>query len=171
MECQKAFRLLNPFLEGDLKGEQATQVQEHLTSCPTCRAELQGLKRSLALLDRLPQLSPPPGFAARVMAVVLQQNRSLVPAAGGTLGWVLAAVMGGLGSLLLYLYLGEQGWPWDTAAMDSLQPVGIEDVASLLAGMEIGVIIGVTLVFVAMVWLLVQLMGRELGSQHGYVKR
>ncbi len=171
MECQKAFRLLNAFLEGDLKGAQARRMEKHLASCSACRAELEGLKRSLALLEGLPSLVPPPGLASRVMARVLQPERALARAGSGTLGWVVASVLGGLGSLLVYLYLDEQGWPWDAVAADSAQPVGLGDLASLLAGMEVGVVIGVTLLFVALVSLLIQLMGKELRSQHGYVKR
>lgn len=170
MECHKAFRLLNPFLEGDLEVEQLRQTEEHLATCPACRAELDGLRRTVALLEGLPSLGAPLGFSSRVMAIVLRQEREQ-RLAGSGLGWLLAAVLGGLGALVLYFYLGEQGWPWETLAAESVQPVGLEDLASLLAGMEIGVIVGVTLLFVALVSLLVQLMGKELQSKHGYLKR
>lgn len=171
MECPKAFRLLNPFLEGDLERARSRQVQEHLASCSVCRAEMEGLKWSLALLEGLPSLVPPPVLASRVMARVLQPERALAPVRSGTLGWVLAAILGGLGSVLVYLYMGELGWPWDAVVAESVQPVGLEDLASLLVGMEVGMIIGFTLLFVAMVSLLIQLMGKELHSQYGYVKR
>lgn len=167
MNCQRAFRLLNPFLEGELEGTQSERLQEHLAYCARCGGELEGLKRSLALLEGMPSLNPPLGFTARVMALVLRQKPALTPAKSGTLGWVLASMLGGFGALLVYLFLGEQGWPWDVAVVESMQPMGLEDLASLLASMEVGLVIGVSLLFVAMASLLVQLMGKDQRSQYG----
>lgn len=170
MECQKARQRLNPFLEGDLEGAQAREMETHVACCSTCRAELEGLRGSLALLEGLPSLSPPPGLASRVMAQVLQKSAAPKPArSSAALGWILAAVLGTLGALLLYGYLGE-GWPWDTAAMEALQPIALEDLPSLLVSVEAGLVIGVTLLFVAVASLFFQLMGREQQQcQHGRV--
>ena len=167
MQCDRARQLLDPFIEGELGGLRAGELEAHLGSCAPCSSQLRGLRQTVAMVEGLPSLSPPPGLAARIMARVLRSGPALAPAKQGTLGWVLAAVFGALGALVLYLYLGEQGWPWDAAVLEGSQPVGLEDLASLLVGVEVGVIIGVTLLFVALASLLVQLMGRELQSEHG----
>ncbi len=167
MECRKARWLFSPFLEGELDGPQAEELEAHVASCAACRSEMEGLKRSVSLVEALPSLSPPPGLASLVMARVLQREGILSPAAGSPLGWVLAAVLGGLGSVLLYGYLGEVGLPWDPSVVEAVQPLGLDNLASLMVSLEVGVVVGATLLFVGMAVLLVQLMGREQQCQHG----
>jgi anti-sigma factor RsiW len=45
---------LNAYMDGELKGKQLRQVEEHLTKCETCRAELDSLQGLSALLQEVP---------------------------------------------------------------------------------------------------------------------
>lgn len=44
---------LNAYLDGELKGKRLHQVEEHLTACDTCRAELQSLQGLSTLLQEV----------------------------------------------------------------------------------------------------------------------
>ncbi|MDP2661173.1 MAG: anti-sigma factor [Dehalococcoidia bacterium] len=171
MDCERARWLLNPLLDSELDGPQAAEMDAHLDSCSACRAELRGLKRSVSLVEELPSLNPPAGLALRVMARVLQRDEARIAASSNPLGWIIAAAFAGIGALLLYGYLGEVGWPWDPSTLDAVQPLGLDGLASLMASLEVGVIIGATLLFVGMAGLLVQLLGREQQCLHGNVNK
>lgn len=171
MQCDKARWLINPFLEGELDGPRAAEMEAHLASCTACRSELAGLRRSISLLEALPSLAPPPGLASRVMSRVVRREEARRPAAISPLGWIVAAALSGLGALLLYGYLGEVGLPWDPSVLDAVQPIGLDNLASLLASLEVGVVVGATLLFAGMAGLLVQLIGREQQCHHGMTFR
>lgn len=166
MQCHEIRSFLNPLIEGELDGPQTAELEAHLASCQACRSELEGLKRSVRLVESLPLLSTPPRLVSRVMTQVLQREEAHT-AAGGIWGWILAAVLSGLGSLLLYGYLGEAGLPWDASTLEAIEPIGLESLASLMVSLEVGVVIGATLLFAGMAILLVQLVSRELRCQHG----
>jgi len=46
---------LNAYLDGELKGKQHHQVEEHLVECDTCQAELESLQSLSALLQEVPE--------------------------------------------------------------------------------------------------------------------
>ncbi len=167
MQCDKARCLFNPSLEGELDGPLAAQMEAHLASCAACRSEMEGLRHSISLMETLPSLIPPPGLASRVMACVLQRDEADNSVTGSPLGWIVAAVLSGIGALLLYGYLGDGGLPWDPSILDSVNPIGLDNLASLLVSLEVGVVVGATLLFAGMTGLLVQLLGREQQCQHG----
>ncbi len=167
MRCEKARRLINPMLDGDLDEQHRRDMEAHVASCPACRSELEGLRRSVRLLETLPVLSPPPGLASRVMARVLERNRAAAMAGSSPWGWIAAAILAGVGALLLYGYLGEVGLPWEPSTLEAVQPIGLDSLASLMASLEVGVVVAATLLFAGMAGLLVPLMGAEQRCQHG----
>lgn len=61
---------LGPYLEGDLTPGARRRLEAHLEHCAACRAELDALRRTVALLRELPAEAPPPGLAERVVARV-----------------------------------------------------------------------------------------------------
>ncbi|MFQ5802074.1 MAG: zf-HC2 domain-containing protein [Candidatus Methylomirabilales bacterium] len=62
MECDACRSKLLEYLEGDLTGPAQADLQTHLTQCPGCREELEGLQETLALIARIPVPEPPEAF-------------------------------------------------------------------------------------------------------------
>ena len=71
---------LAAYHDGELTPNRQRQVEEHLQSCPACRAELDAIDGLSSLLkaDSAPHLTPPQRFAAQV---ALQLPRSSPPQA------------------------------------------------------------------------------------------
>ncbi len=68
MNHARAQELLNAYLERDLGDGECAAVEAHAADCEVCGADLEGLRRAVALLRRLPAPDPPPYLAARVLA-------------------------------------------------------------------------------------------------------
>ncbi len=171
MDCDRVRWLLSPWLESELDGPRVAEMEAHLDSCQACRSELRGLRLSVSLVEELPSLKPPAGLVSRVMTRVALLEEARMRASSNPLGWIIAAVFAGVGALLLYGYLGDVGSPWDPATLDAVQPLGIEGLASLMASLEVGAVIGATLLFVGMAGLLVQLLGREQQFLHSSINK
>lgn len=68
--CEEFAALLDPYLDGELTGEEAARVQSHLESCPGCRRYVD---EALAIRAAFPDAEDtvvPEGFAESVMAAV-----------------------------------------------------------------------------------------------------
>lgn len=62
MTCDEAVALLDDYADGLLSPERAADLEAHLTTCPSCRAELESLQALLADAKALPRsIAPPPG--------------------------------------------------------------------------------------------------------------
>jgi anti-sigma factor RsiW len=70
MNCGQVKRLLPPFLDEELSGGVREQVTSHLTSCPTCRTELEALRADMGLLEQVGTPEVTPFLVTRVMAEV-----------------------------------------------------------------------------------------------------
>jgi len=64
----KARDRLSAYLEHDLGESETSALEVHLAGCDACRADLEDLRASVVLLQRLAAPEPPPFLAARVMA-------------------------------------------------------------------------------------------------------
>jgi anti-sigma factor RsiW len=65
---ERARELLSAHLERDLEEAERFGVDAHLAVCDECGEELEGLRRTVSLLRRLPAPEPPLHLATRVMA-------------------------------------------------------------------------------------------------------
>lgn len=78
---------IQAFLDEALSSEERAEVREHATFCGGCQAELDTWRLLYSELSELPELSPAPGFATRVLS-------ALEPAVPGSeterplLGWL-----------------------------------------------------------------------------------
>jgi len=105
--CEEALEWIEPYLDGDLPGEEADRLKAHLGRCPACAAELQLAEKIQRELRALPQLDCPPEVMERVeragrgevVAFRPRQRTSLRLMAAAAL---LALSVGG-GALFLYL--------------------------------------------------------------------
>lgn len=65
---------------GSLEPREVAQLEEHLGSCPECRAEVARLRATLSLLtEELEPVAPPPGSWDRVRSRIHPQPRAFVP--------------------------------------------------------------------------------------------
>ncbi len=74
MNCRWVNRKLVEFLEGELSGAPNSKIKAHLDSCPVCSRELDVLKKSWALLDKLPAIEPSPDFSSRFYKRLAQEQ-------------------------------------------------------------------------------------------------
>jgi hypothetical protein len=58
---------LGAYLDGELRGERAAWIEEHLAGCPDCRKELERLAALSALLHADPQPQAGPAFLGQVL--------------------------------------------------------------------------------------------------------
>jgi predicted anti-sigma-YlaC factor YlaD len=84
---------LNAYLDGELSGWRCERVEKHLAECPTCRAEMEVLRRLSQAVQQvpLPQDFPPAErFAAQVMLRLPRQQAQPARRTTRELGWWLA---------------------------------------------------------------------------------
>ena len=68
MICHDARERLSDLLDGLLTGPERREVELHLETCPECARERDGLRQTVALLQRVEPARAPAGFVDRVMA-------------------------------------------------------------------------------------------------------
>lgn len=110
---------LSAYLDGELVAEDAARVERHLESCPSCRAELAGLRRVVRRLERTRRSAPPPLLAEAVARRVALEgaNVGLLERAERALGRVSLdsnlflgfALVLSLAGLVLAYAMGVQG--------------------------------------------------------------
>jgi anti-sigma factor RsiW len=149
---------LGAYHDGELRGRQARQVEEHLVHCATCRAELEGLRALAVLLQESPaagDLTPPERFVAqgglrmvrrperpawqralhvgwRLTPLGLLGAWAFVQAVFAVAGVVLVALRLGLGGdVAAGLLPASQGGMWLAEILD-LSNAGLEDVARVV---------------------------------------
>ena len=72
MDCSYFCRRINNYIDGELGYVEVAELQQHISFCPSCAAELaqvSEVRGAMATWGEL-ELAPPRGFAERVMAVV-----------------------------------------------------------------------------------------------------
>lgn len=66
-------KMLSAYCGGDLTSAERAWVDEHLSSCPSCRAELADLKTTLRLVRSTPAVDSPDWLTPRIMAHIIEQ--------------------------------------------------------------------------------------------------
>jgi hypothetical protein len=85
------------------EGQIAPEVLAHLRECGSCSQELEGLRKTMALLDEWEAPEPSPYFMTRLKAHVREEQRK--PSRAGVLAWLRKPVM--VGSLAGVLAVGS----------------------------------------------------------------
>lgn len=71
---------LAAYLLGSLEAEETEALEGHLEACERCRDELRWLQPAIDMIgESVPQLEPPPGLRARLMAEVRSDAAELSP--------------------------------------------------------------------------------------------
>lgn len=68
--CEEFAALLDPYVDGELSGEEAARVRAHLESCPSCQAYVDGALAIRAAFPEAEETVVPEGFVQGVMAAV-----------------------------------------------------------------------------------------------------
>lgn len=66
---------LSLYLDAALPAAERRQIEEHIEGCPRCRQRLDGLRRVVSGLGRLPTAAPPEDLAARVVREIDLRGR------------------------------------------------------------------------------------------------
>ncbi len=137
MECDRAREMFLALLPGGAAVPRPEPLARHLEACEGCRAELEALSQTWALLGRWPEAAPRPEIRARLVQKVRRQlvRESVLTASGWTPA-VLAATVGvtlslGLSFLIPYSLLAS----W---CRQALQVADSHPVAFLVAGAAYG---------------------------------
>ena len=67
MQCHQITTRLDAWADGELSAAEAQKVAHHLDQCPVCRRKAEALQAMTALLDGLPGIPAPAGFADRTL--------------------------------------------------------------------------------------------------------
>ena len=108
--------MLGPYVLGELTASEEAEMDRHLEACPNCRRELDQIRQTHDLLQKLP--TPPPELKARVIANATSSPQSgssrwklWIPAAAALL---VAAVLG----LSIYFFTSSpDGVPLSATAL------------------------------------------------------
>jgi len=77
-ECSRTRDVLSGYVDRGLSPEETARVEEHLSRCQGCREELESLRATVALLHRLPEVTPSRRFALAPVKPML--GRRVLPA-------------------------------------------------------------------------------------------
>lgn len=107
------------------EGQTAPEVLAHLRGCGSCSQELDGLRKTMALLDEWEAPEPSPYFLTRLQAHVREEQRK-APSSFGILAWLrkpvmigsLAGVLAVGGALYTWLNISQPGTPRVSAVVD-----------------------------------------------------
>lgn len=90
---------IQAFLDAALSSEESAAVREHATFCGDCQTELDSWRFLYAELSELPELSPAPGFATRVLTALepaVRKAETEKPLFGWLRPWVAQGVAQGI---------------------------------------------------------------------------
>jgi anti-sigma factor RsiW len=74
MKCRRARTLIFDFIDGLIGDSDRVKLEQHLGECPRCDREAQGLRKSLALLHRAPQVKPDENFNWKVRLAIQRER-------------------------------------------------------------------------------------------------
>jgi anti-sigma factor RsiW len=95
MNCKKALSHLHAYLDGEMPAKLMCEMEEHFSACPSCRGQVERIRRVSVLLDNLTVPPVPQEFAARVMAEgrrrapLAKDEKSFLPLGWQPLKWLL----------------------------------------------------------------------------------
>ena len=105
MSCIDIRKRLSAWVDHELPDQEAQRVADHLTRCPACRLEAEGMAQLASLLDNLPTVKAPAALSRNTLAAF---RAGLEPPAMGEWWRSLTLAMRGAvcGAALAGLLLG-----------------------------------------------------------------
>lgn len=93
MSAHRAQQQLSAYLDGELAPDEMAEVRRHLSDCPSCQDELEGLRLVKTTLAGLQQPELPGDFAAGVWARIEQSPAQAVTRWAGPWAWLRRPVL------------------------------------------------------------------------------
>lgn len=116
MECAHGERmtaLMSLALDGLLDSADRQRLEQHMSTCATCRTEWQAMTEVAALLESSPAVGPPLGFAVRVERRLEEQTKKKKRAFGGMAVVTSSlSMIGATVAAILVMVLGIAAWRW-----------------------------------------------------------
>lgn len=113
MRCWLVHRWLVRYDDADLAAEQMAAIEQHLSTCESCSAELTQLRGAMALVESLPEVATDPEFTAEVLTAIRSRRVAEQPAAPVT--WPVGAALGAAGLLLsAAIIVGALTFDWES---------------------------------------------------------
>jgi len=90
--------LLSRYLDGDLRADQSTALEQHIKQCATCRQEIKQLRQTIDWIGQLRNIQAPNDFPVKVHQRIRRQRgkrrRALAnaPHVGG-FSWITAILV------------------------------------------------------------------------------
>ncbi len=73
-DCKEHFDKLSAYLDGELSGENVSELLRHLEECDCCRSCLETLKASRELLSRMPAPEMPEDMKSRLKECIRREK-------------------------------------------------------------------------------------------------
>jgi len=78
MDCKEALPLIHEYMDGGLERSATASLNDHLSTCPTCKMRLKQLERVEALVQSWPRVEASAGLTERIMSALPQvKQRSI----------------------------------------------------------------------------------------------
>lgn len=106
MDCRAIKKLLPASVDHQLTADDQRRVDEHVQSCASCRAELADLRATVAHLQNIEQIVPPPWMTQKIMARIRadeQPSKSFWERLFGA--WPMKVPLGALATVMLTVFI------------------------------------------------------------------
>jgi predicted anti-sigma-YlaC factor YlaD len=136
-ECAQSERMtamMSLALDGLLDSSDRQQLEQHMKTCATCRAEWQAMVQVVALFESSPAVGPPLGFAVRVERRLAEKSKKKRQAFGGVAVLTSSlSLVGATVAALLVIALGIAAWRWFDSSPSIQQ--GTQTLSQVASGM------------------------------------
>ena len=94
MKCKKVLSRLHAYVDGEVEARLVREMDEHIGACPSCRGQIERIRRMGVMLDSLTVPLVPREFSARVMAEAQRraslagEKKAFFPVAWQPLRWL-----------------------------------------------------------------------------------
>ncbi len=141
MKCTEVRELLLDYLEGQLEGEKAMPVADHLALCESCRREKSVCEQSWAMAGEWPDIEPDPLYRARFWEKASRQERTGIWSTLQDIFREKRIALTALASMILMLgafslWHRSPAQPWDSQACQPWNGNMMEQVIASIEGSE-----------------------------------
>jgi predicted anti-sigma-YlaC factor YlaD len=145
MDCRSATRLIPAYLDGELASNKDALLNEHLSSCSSCRAELAALEQAMAAMGARKNIEPAFTLADIEAPSAERQARRgwvsslnwpwLAPRWATVLGAAVAIFVGAIGGVSLHAVSQPTPPPAASRMVSDVLSLGVSDdpLADLIA--------------------------------------
>jgi len=87
MKCRRAQTLMHSFIDGMIDDQERSQLERHLSDCPSCEREARQLAKSLDLIHRLEPIQVSDNFNWKVKLAIARERNEMVSRSVADRSW------------------------------------------------------------------------------------